>query len=150
MKNTQSHQRYELGMVGLGVMGRNLVLNMADHGCTVAGHPGPRMLLRPVDMQFTYQDSFAAPSPSSYETLLLDIMKSDATLFMRADQVEAAWRVVMPVIEAWATSKPPDFPNYRAGTWRPTDAEKLLAEGHQWPLPTELANKERTNPKLHL
>src|ERR1039458_3960454 len=62
-----------------------------------AKYPGPKMQLRPVDMRFSYCESFDAPSPDAYETLLWDVMKGDATLFMRADQVEAAWQLVMPV-----------------------------------------------------
>ncbi len=108
-----------------------------------AKHPGPKMQLRPVDMRFNYRESFAAPSPDAYETLLWDVMKNDATLFMRADQVEAAWRLLMPVLEAWAVAPPSDFPNYAAGTWGPEDAQGLLAQGHSWPLPTELARCEK-------
>ena len=70
-------------------------------------------------MQFNYQDAFTARSPDAYETLLWDVMKNDATLFMRADQVEAAWRLLMPVVEVWAVAPPSDFPNYAAGTWGP-------------------------------
>jgi glucose-6-phosphate 1-dehydrogenase len=68
-------------------------------------------------------------------------MKNDATLFMRADQVEAAWRLLMPVLDVWAVAPPSDFPNYAAGTWGPEDAQGLLAQGHSWPLPTELVGK---------
>jgi glucose-6-phosphate 1-dehydrogenase len=104
-----------------------------------AKNPGPKMHLRSVEMQFNYQDAFAARSSDAYETLLWDVMKNDATLFMRADQVEAAWRLLMPVIEVWAAAPPSDFPNYAAGTWGPEDAQSLLAQGHSWPVPTELA-----------
>jgi glucose-6-phosphate 1-dehydrogenase len=98
-----------------------------------AKYPGPQMLLKPVEMRFGYQDSFAVPSPDAYETLLLDVMKKDPTLFMRADQVEAAWQVLMPVLTAWAKSNPSDFPNYAAGSWGPKAADDLLArEGHAW------------------
>ncbi len=103
-----------------------------------AKHPGPKMHLRSVEMQFNYQDAFAARSPNAYETLLWDVMKNDATLFMRADQVEASWRLLMPVLEGWAVSPPSDFPNYASGTWGPEDAQSLLAKGHSWPLPAEL------------
>ena len=106
-----------------------------------AKHPGPKMHLRSVEMQFNYQDAFAARSPDAYETLLWDVMKNDATLFMRADQVEAAWRLLMPVLEVWAVAPPSDFPNYAAGTWGPEDAQGLLAHGHSWPLPTELVEQ---------
>jgi glucose-6-phosphate 1-dehydrogenase len=117
-----------------------------------AKYPGPKMVLRPVEMQFNYQNSFATPSPDAYETLLLDVMRADATLFMRADQVEAAWQILMPVLETWAKLIPHNFPNYAAGTWGPKDAERLLAQGHRWPLPTELVDQVtmKTNPKLHL
>jgi glucose-6-phosphate 1-dehydrogenase len=60
-------------------------------------------------------------------------MQHDPTLFMRADQVEAAWRLLMPVLDVWGNSNPPNFPNYPAGSWGPTAADKLLArEGHAW------------------
>ena len=102
-----------------------------------AKYPGPQMLLKPVEMRFSYQDSFKVLSPDAYETLLLDVMKNDATLFMRADQVEAAWEILMPVLEAWKKSAPGHFPNYAAGTWGPKAADELLArEGHAWrPIP---------------
>ena len=100
-----------------------------------AKYPGPQMLLRPVEMRFAYKDGFAVPSPDAYETLLWDVMNHDATLFMRADQIEAAWQVLMPVLEAWAESTPRNFPNYAAGTWGPKGADELLArEGHAWRL----------------
>ncbi len=111
-----------------------------------AKHPGSKMQLRTVEMQFNYQDAFAVRSPNAYETLLWDIMKNDATLFMRADQVEAAWRLLMPVLEVWAKAPPGDFPNYAAGTWGPEIVQGLLTEGHSWPLPTEL--HERGKKKL--
>ena len=103
-----------------------------------AKYPGPEMHLRSVEMQFNYQDAFATRSPDAYETLLWDVMKNDATLFMRADQVEAAWRLLMPVLDVWAAAPPSDFPNYAAGTWGPEDAQGLLAQGHSWPLPSAL------------
>jgi glucose-6-phosphate 1-dehydrogenase len=110
-----------------------------------AKYPGAKLQLRPVEMRFSYRDSFATPSPEAYETLLWDVMKNDATLFMRADQVESAWRLLAPVLEAWAAAPPGDFPNYAAGTWGPEDAQSLLALGHTWPLPTDL--KKPADPK---
>jgi glucose-6-phosphate 1-dehydrogenase len=112
-----------------------------------AKHPGPKMHLRSVEMKFNYQDTFAARSPGAYETLLWDVMKSDATLFMRADQVEAAWQLLMPVLDVWAVAPPSDFPNYAAGTWGPEDTQGLLAQGHSWPLPTELAGQHKRKGK---
>ena len=101
--------------------------------------PGPKLLLRPVDMRFNYSESFKTPSPEAYETLLWDVMNNDATLFMRADQVESAWRLLMPVLDVWKAIPPTDFPNYSSGTWGPDAAQGLLAhQGHRWPLPVEL------------
>jgi glucose-6-phosphate 1-dehydrogenase len=98
-----------------------------------AKYPGPRMLLRPVEMRFSYQDSFAVPSPDAYETLLWDVMNNDQTLFMRADQVEAAWQILMPVLDVWGESTPRNIPTYAAGSWGPKAADQLLArEGHAW------------------
>jgi glucose-6-phosphate 1-dehydrogenase len=106
-----------------------------------AKHPGPKMHLRMVEMRFNYQETFEARSPDAYETLLWDVMKNDATLFMRADQVEAAWHLLMPVLEVWAVAPPSDFPNYAAGTWGPEATQGLLAQqGHSWPLPAELVD----------
>ena len=95
--------------------------------------PGPRMQLRPVEMRFRYQDGFKVASPDAYETLLWDVMINDPTLFMRADQIEAAWQVLAPVLEAWADAPPRAFPNYAAGTWGPKAADQLLMrEGRRW------------------
>jgi glucose-6-phosphate 1-dehydrogenase len=109
-----------------------------------AKHPGPKMVLQPVDMRFSYRESFATPSPEAYVTLLADVISGDATLFMRADQVEAAWRILMPVLDAWKASPPNDFPNYAAGTWGPDATQGLLVQqGHSWPAPVELAARPK-------
>jgi glucose-6-phosphate 1-dehydrogenase len=98
-----------------------------------AKYPGPKMLLRPVEMRFTYKESFDAPSPDAYETLLLDVMNNDPTLFMRADQIEAAWQILMPVLENWADTRVRNFPNYAAGTLGPRAADDLLTrDGREW------------------
>ena len=98
-----------------------------------AKRPGLKMLLNPVDMQFNYSDAYTTEPPEAYETLLLDVMLGDATLFMRADQVEAAWSILMPIIEVWEDNDPHDFPNYAAGTWGPEEAEALIArDGNNW------------------
>ncbi len=104
-----------------------------------AKRPGPSMLLQPVAMRFDYDEAFDTP-PEAYETLLLDAIRGDATLFMRADQVDAAWHVVDPVLEAWASAPPAEFPNYAAGTWGPAAADRMLArDGRSWiePLPAD-------------
>ena len=98
-----------------------------------AKQPGPNMRLSPVEMRFCYRDAFKVAPPEAYETLLLDVMLEDATLFMRADQVEAAWSVISPILEAWETVSPTDFPNYQSGTWGPEAAETLIAQdGRSW------------------
>ena len=77
-----------------------------------AKRPGQSMTLNPVDMIFSYKDAYEEDhEPEAYETLLLDVMDGNATQFMRADQVEAAWKVVMPIIGAWEARPPVDFPN---------------------------------------
>jgi glucose-6-phosphate 1-dehydrogenase len=98
-----------------------------------AKQPGQKMMLSPVDMVFNYKDEYNGNEPEAYETLLYDVMEGDATLFMRADQVEAAWEVVMPIIEVWKERVPTDFPNYSPDSWGPEDAEALIArDGHNW------------------
>ncbi len=98
-----------------------------------AKRPGLKMQIAPVDMSFDYKDSYTTGTPEAYETLLLDVMLGDTTLFMRADQVEAAWSVLMPVIETWEANKSVHFPNYAAGMQGPSDAEGLIAkDGHNW------------------
>lgn len=95
--------------------------------------PGPILNIGAVNMNFDYEDYFGDVPSTGYERLLHDCMMGDATLFQRADQVEAGWAVVAPIQEAWANSPPPDFPNYEAGTWGPKAADELLArDGHSW------------------
>ncbi len=98
-----------------------------------AKRPGLKMVLYPVDMTFNYDESFTSGTPEAYETLLLDVMEGDSTLFMRADQVEAAWKALMPIINSWDVSPSVNFPNYEAGTQGPEDAESLIAkDGNSW------------------
>ncbi|HVM87483.1 MAG TPA: glucose-6-phosphate dehydrogenase [Puia sp.] len=98
-----------------------------------AKRPGQFMILNPVDMIFSYKDAYDGDEPEAYETLLLDVMEGNATLFMRSDQVEAAWKIIMPVLEAWEMRPPVDFPNYAPDSWGPEDAEALIArDGHNW------------------
>jgi len=95
--------------------------------------PGPVMKLGDVRMDFKYEDYFGAAPQTGYETLIYDIMIGDATLFQRADNVEAGWRVVQPVLDYWAGHKPEGFPNYEAGGQGPGGADELLArEGRAW------------------
>ena len=98
-----------------------------------AKQPGKGMRLQTVNMEFYYQEAFKKQPPEAYETLLYDVMAGDSTLFMRDDQEQAAWTVVEPILEAWASNTSPDFPNYAAGTWGPESAEALIArDGRSW------------------
>jgi glucose-6-phosphate 1-dehydrogenase len=98
-----------------------------------AKKPGLKMQLNPVDMLFNYSDTYTSGIPEGYETLLLDVIEGDATLFMRADQVEAAWEVITPILETWRDNPSVNFPNYMAGTNGPETAEALIArEGDNW------------------
>ena len=90
--------------------------------------PGPVVDLAAVGMEFDYDDWFTTGSSVGYETLLYDVMTGDQTLFMRADMVDHAWRVIGPVQAAWADSKP-KFPNYASGSAGPTAADALIANG---------------------
>ena len=98
-----------------------------------AKRPGPHMILNPVDMVFSYAEAYDEQEPEAYETLLEDVIEGNPTLFMRADQVEAAWKVITPILETWQKRPPVDFPNYAPDSWGPEDAEALIArDGHNW------------------
>jgi glucose-6-phosphate 1-dehydrogenase len=88
--------------------------------------PGVLMKLKPVEMDFTYKESHAEATPEAYEALLLDAIEGDATLFMRSDLVEAAWKVVMPILNAWKKEPKKLLHKYKAGSWGPTAANALL------------------------
>lgn len=95
--------------------------------------PGPVMHLGAVDMDFDYADYFGGGPSTGYERLLYDCMNGDATLFQRADMVEAGWRVVAPVQDVWTALPPRHFPNYAAGSWGPKEANELLGrDGRAW------------------
>jgi glucose-6-phosphate 1-dehydrogenase len=72
-------------------------------------------------------------SPDAYETLMLDALLGDQSLFTRSDEVEEAWRIVTPIVDAWVAGPPPDVPDHAAGTWGPKAADALLArDGRRW------------------
>jgi glucose-6-phosphate 1-dehydrogenase len=97
--------------------------------------PGTGMELRPVSMDFNYGSSFGGRSPTAYETLLLDAIIGDATLYTRQDMVEASWAVVEPIQRVWREN-PFEFPNHAAGSWGPAAADEMLARrGHIWRRP---------------
>jgi glucose-6-phosphate 1-dehydrogenase len=108
-----------------------------DEGITLkfeAKVPGPDLRTRTVDMDFGYDTSFGVKSSDAYDRLLLDCMLGDQTLFTRSDEVEEAWRIVMPALSAWeADRNPNNMPLYEAGTWEPIEAELLLNQhGRRW------------------
>jgi len=92
--------------------------------------PGARTQLRTVRMDFLYGSSFGQTGPDAYERLLLDAMLGDPTLFARRDEVEAAWGIVQPVIDAWADPAVAAYP-YEAGSWGPAKAETLIERDHR-------------------
>jgi len=93
--------------------------------------PGTRMRIRPVQMEFLYGTSFLSQSPEAYERLILDVMRGDATLFSRNDEVEAQWRICDPVVRTWEQTPGP-LPQYPAGSQGPEEAKALLQPGHAW------------------
>ncbi len=95
--------------------------------------PGPIVRLGTVNMDFNYRDYFGSNPSTGYERLLYDCMIGDATLFQRADMVEASWSVVQPILETWMATPPKNFPSYAAGTWGPPEAQELIErDGRQW------------------
>ena len=92
--------------------------------CFAAKVPGQTFTVRDVALSFSYRDAFAERAPEAYERVLLDALIGDATLFIRSDEVEAAWRIVQPVIDAFETDAIP-LHRYPAGTWGPAAAEEL-------------------------
>jgi glucose-6-phosphate 1-dehydrogenase len=114
-----------------------LVINVQpDEGISVrfeAKLPNTRMQLAPVMMNFRYGSAFGMAVPEAYETLLLDAMLGDATLFARHDFVESSWSLITPVHEAWRASGETAIPTYEAGEWGPVEADRLMAaDGRRW------------------
>jgi glucose-6-phosphate 1-dehydrogenase len=103
-----------------------------DEGITLrfgAKVPGQEFDVRSVSMDFTYSEEFAERPPDAYERLLLDAMVGDPTLFIRSDEVMEAWRIVQPILDAWADDDTPVL-RYRAGAWGPQEADRLLENGN--------------------
>ena len=96
--------------------------------------PGSQSESRSVDMEFHYAESFGPSAlPEAYETLLLDVLEGDASLFIRSDEVESAWALIDPILEEWATATKPPLASYEPGSWGPADADLLLAaDGRRW------------------
>jgi glucose-6-phosphate 1-dehydrogenase len=95
--------------------------------------PGPIMHMGGVEMKFNYEDYFGRTPSTGYERLIYDCMTGDATLFQRADMVEAGWSVITPILDVWKALPPRSFPNYGSGSWGPKEADDLLArDGRYW------------------
>jgi glucose-6-phosphate 1-dehydrogenase len=114
-----------------------LIVNVQpDEGISLrfeAKLPGSRMQFAPVMMNFRYGSAFGRPVPEAYETLLLDAMLGDPTLFARHDFVETSWALITPVHEAWGASRAATIPAYEAGEWGPPEADALIvADGRRW------------------
>ena len=100
--------------------------------CKVPGLSSP---IQPVKMDFRYSSYFGSTPPEAYERLICDCMSGDSTLFARADEVLASWRLFSPILEHWKNSNPSTFPNYPAGTWGPDVADQLIEKsGRKWRL----------------
>src|SRR5690606_34506325 len=92
--------------------------------------PGPSSPLQPVKMDFRYGAYFGQSPPEAYERLIWDCILGDSTLFARADEVEASWKLFTPLLEYWAKTAPP-FPNYPCGTWGPEAADEMIAKDNR-------------------
>ncbi len=88
--------------------------------------PGQDVLLDTVDMDFSYADHFGGRSPEAYETLILDCLGGDGTLFASSDWIERSWELLMPVLEAWNATSATQVPSYASGTWGPVEADSLF------------------------
>jgi glucose-6-phosphate 1-dehydrogenase len=144
------HQAFPSGAIR-DMLPNSLVIRIQpDEGIVLrfqAKIPGQQFRLKPVVMNFSYTQAFQGEHPEAYETLLLDVMQADATLFMRADQVEEAWQIVMPILDYWEAASPEEFPNYASGTWGPEAAISLMArDGRHWHEPTGVDNQCPVDP----
>ena len=90
-----------------------------------AKRPGMSLDLEPKRLSFDYAGAFGRPLPEAYERLIFDALRGDPTLFMRADELEAAWGFVTPILDAWAAHGPKDLASYAAGSWGPREADEL-------------------------
>ena len=98
-----------------------------------AKHPGPKLCMATLHLEFNYQDVFKIDPPEAYERLLLDCMQGDQTLFVRQDMSDVSWAWVTTILDYWKKTPPPRFPNYEAGSWGPGEADTLIQrDGRAW------------------
>jgi glucose-6-phosphate 1-dehydrogenase len=124
------------GPLARGLHPNALILRIQpDEGISIrfgAKVPGQSFEVRDVTMDFSYRETFVEPPPDAYERLLLDAMIGDPTLFIRTDEVEQAWRICDPILEAWKDRQVP-IARYPAGSWGPREADRLLErDGRRW------------------
>jgi glucose-6-phosphate 1-dehydrogenase len=115
----------------------DLVLHIQpEEGVTLnigAKKPGPKVMMGGVELRFDYKDYFEAAPSTGYETLIYDCMTGDTTLFKRAEEIEAGWRIVQPLIDQWSDGKADALAPYAAGSHGPAEADELLAcDGRSW------------------
>jgi len=130
------HQAFQ-SAGSVGVQPNQIVLTVQpNEGVSVsidAKIPGPRMRIRPVNMEFLYGSSFMSQSPEAYERLILDAMRGDATLFTRNDEVDAQWAIIDAILGAWRERDADGpLPSYEAGSAGPAEADALLGSGREW------------------
>jgi glucose-6-phosphate 1-dehydrogenase len=95
--------------------------------------PGPINQIEPVQLDFSYNESFGSNPPEAYERLLLDSMNGDATLFTRSDEVDTAWEITTEIIKAWQEHNTKNLPVYEAGTWGPSGIDEFITkDGRAW------------------
>jgi glucose-6-phosphate 1-dehydrogenase len=120
----------------VGVQPNQVILTVQpDEGVSVslgAKIPGPRLRIRPVNMEFRYGTAFMSESPEAYERLILDAMRGDATLFTRGDEIEALWAIIDPILTAWHEDTTSPIPQYPAGSVGPLEADALLEGDRKW------------------
>jgi len=105
--------------------------------------PGPAMQVKPLEMDFSYAAAFGQEPPEAYERLLLDAALGDQTLFIRNDEVEAAWSFIQPILECYDQQKEKPLPMYAAGTWGPRQGDDLItADGRKWQLMKRSSHKK--------
>jgi glucose-6-phosphate 1-dehydrogenase len=101
-----------------------------------AKHPGPKLCMSSVTMQFDYEDAFGIHPPEAYARLFHDVMVGDQTLFARQDWLAHSWRFLDPILEGWAAEKEEGLAFYPAGSWGPAQADELVQkDGRQWLTP---------------
>ena len=94
--------------------------------------PGAGMKTKSASMEFDYEDLFGSEVlPDAYERLLLDAIQGDASLFARSDEIERAWELVAPILDAWEQDHAPSLAFYYPGTWGPSEADRMIHNDHR-------------------